>query len=93
MELWDAYDEGLNKIDGIVLIRGEQIPNECFRLVCEIIVKHKDGSYLIMQRDKRKHLGGMWDRNHHSVFFVTSLHYKIPHSLKLGNSSYLMCVK
>lgn len=56
MELWDAYDEGLNKIDGSVLVRGEQIPNECFHLVCEIIVKHKDGSYLIMQRDKRKHL-------------------------------------
>lgn len=61
MELWDAYDEGLNKIDGSVLVRGEQIPNECFHLVCEIIVKHKDGSYLIMQRDKRKHLGGMWE--------------------------------
>ena len=33
MELWDAYDEGLNKIDGSVLVRGEQIPNECFHLV------------------------------------------------------------
>lgn len=61
MELWDAYDEGLNKTDGSVLVRGDQIPNGCFHLVCEIIVKHKDGSYLIMQRDKRKHLGGMWE--------------------------------
>ena len=61
MELWDAYDERLNKIDGVVLIRGEQIPYDCFHLVCEIIVKHKDGSYLIMQRDTRKHLGGMWE--------------------------------
>lgn len=61
MELWDAYDERLNKIDGVILIRGEQIPYDCFHLVCEIIVKHKDGSYLIMQRDTRKHLGGMWE--------------------------------
>ena len=61
MELWDAYDERLNKIDGVVLIRGEQIPYDCFHLVCEIIVKHKDGNYLIMQRDTRKHLGGMWE--------------------------------
>lgn len=61
MELWDAYDERLNKIDGVVLVRGEQIPSNCFHLVCEIIVKHKDGHYLIMQRDKRKHLGGMWE--------------------------------
>ena len=61
MELWGAYDERLNKIDGVVLIRGEQIPYDCFHLVCEIIVKHKDGSYLIMQRDTRKHLGGMWE--------------------------------
>ncbi len=60
MELWDAYDESLNKIDDVVLIRGEQIPSNCFHLVCEIIVKHKDGSYLIMQRDNRKHFGGMW---------------------------------
>lgn len=61
MELWDAYDESLNKIDDVVLIRGEQIPSNCFHLVCEIIVKHKDGSYLIMQRDNRKHFGGMWE--------------------------------
>ena len=61
MELWDAYDESLNKIDDVVLIRGGQIPSNCFHLVCEIIVKHKDGSYLIMQRDNRKHFGGMWE--------------------------------
>ena len=61
MEFWDAYDEKSNKIDGVTLIRGEQIPDNCFHLVSEIIVKHRDGSYLIMQRDKRKHLGGMWE--------------------------------
>ena len=61
MEKWDAYDGHLNKIEGLTLIRGEEIPDGIFHLCCEIIVKHNDGTYLLMQRDKRKHLGGMWE--------------------------------
>ena len=61
MEIWDAYDSKLNKIDGLTLVRGEQIPDGYFHLCSEIIVRHTDGTYLIMQRDKRKHLGGMWE--------------------------------
>ena len=61
MEIWDAYDEKFNKIDGVSLIRDKKIPDGYFHLVCEIIVRHADGTYLIMQRDKRKHLGGMWE--------------------------------
>lgn len=61
MEKWDAYDSKLNKIEGVTLIRGEQIPEGSFHLCSEIIVRHTDGSYLIMQRDKRRHLGGMWE--------------------------------
>ncbi len=61
MEIWDAYDSKLNKIDGMTLVRGEEIPDGYFHLCSEIIVRHTDGSYLIMQRDKRKHLGGMWE--------------------------------
>ena len=61
MEIWDAYDNKLNKIDGMTLVRGESVPEGYFHLCSEIIVRHIDGSYLIMQRDKRKHLGGMWE--------------------------------
>ncbi|MDE7390731.1 MAG: NUDIX hydrolase [Lachnospiraceae bacterium] len=61
MELWDAYDEDLNKIKNMALIRGERIPNGIFHLVCDIIVKHTDESYLLMQRDSRKNFGGMWE--------------------------------
>lgn len=61
MELWDAYDEDFNKIKNMTLIRGERIPRGVFHLVCDIIVKHTDGSYLLMQRDRRKHFGGMWE--------------------------------
>lgn len=61
MEIWDAYDKDFNKIEGVFLIRGEPIPDKCFHLVSDIIVQHNDGSYLLMQRDARKHLGGMWE--------------------------------
>ena len=30
MEIWDAYDAKLNKIDEISLIRGEEIPDGRF---------------------------------------------------------------
>lgn len=61
MELWDAYDKAFRKIDGMTLIRGEVIPDGCCHLVCDVIVRHTDGSYLLMQRDPRKHFGGMWE--------------------------------
>jgi 8-oxo-dGTP pyrophosphatase MutT (NUDIX family) len=53
MEIWDVY-----KIDGSFagydLIRGELIPKGLYHLVSEILVKHVDGSYLLMQRDFNK---------------------------------------
>ena len=61
MEQWDAYDESFNLIEGITLTRGERIDNGLYHLVCDIIVQHADGEYLIMQRDARKHYGGMWE--------------------------------
>ncbi len=60
MELWDAYDKDFKKIQGVTLIRGEEIPEGFFHLVCDIIVRHIDGSYLIMKRDKSKRRGGAW---------------------------------
>lgn len=61
MEKWDAYDRHLNKIDNLTLLRGDVIPEGVFHLVCDIIVKHTDGTYLLMQRDHMKHLGRMWE--------------------------------
>ena len=61
MEKWDAYDAQLNKIEGVTLVRGEQIPDGTYHLVCNVLVKHVDGSILIMQRDLRKKYGGMWE--------------------------------
>ncbi|MCH5180167.1 MAG: NUDIX hydrolase [Erysipelotrichales bacterium] len=61
MELWDAYNEHFEKIENKTLVRGEKIPEGLFHLVCDIIVKHVDETYLLMQRDYRKHYGGMWE--------------------------------
>lgn len=61
MELWDAYDANFNKMEGKTLVRGEPIPQGLCHLVCDVIVRHTDGSYLLMQRDPRKHYGGMWE--------------------------------
>lgn len=60
-EIWDAYDENFNLIDGVTLKRGEKISDGVYHLVSDIIVRHTDGDYLIMQRDARKHYGGMWE--------------------------------
>lgn len=61
MEIWDAYDEKLNIIAGRSLVRGEPIPDGCYHLVSDVLVRHVDGSYLLMKRDERKNLGGMWE--------------------------------
>lgn len=54
MELWDAYRED-GTLAGCNLVRGEAIPDGLFHLVSEIIVRHEDGMFLLMQRDFKKH--------------------------------------
>ncbi len=53
MEIWDGYlkDGTLANVD---LVRGEPIPEGLYHMVCEILVQHRDGDYLLMQRDFRK---------------------------------------
>ncbi len=60
-ELWDAYDRNFNKIDGVTVVRGEPIPKGIYILSCDIIVRHTDGTYLLMKRDPGKIYGGMWE--------------------------------
>lgn len=61
MELWDGY-----LVDGTLanrdLVRGEPIPNGLYHLVCEILVRHLDGDYLLMRRDvKKPNYGGYYE--------------------------------
>jgi 8-oxo-dGTP pyrophosphatase MutT (NUDIX family) len=53
MEIWDAYKED-GSLAGCDLIRGEIIPDGLFHLVSEVIVRHTDGDFLVMQRDYNK---------------------------------------
>lgn len=61
VELWDAYDKEFNKTSNMTLVRGEPLADGFYHLVGEIIVKHTDGTYLLMQRDFAKKYGGMWE--------------------------------
>ena len=61
MEIWDAYLPN-GTLAGCDLIRGEPIPNGLYHLVSEILVRHADGEYLLMQRDPRKpNYGGYFE--------------------------------
>lgn len=53
MEQWDVYDQSGNKLPGY-LVRDQPIPQGCYHLVAEVLVRHTDGSYLLMQRSLKK---------------------------------------
>ena len=53
MEIWDAFFPDGTKA-GIDLVRGEPVPEGLCHMVCDILVKHEDGDYLLMQRDWNK---------------------------------------
>lgn len=49
MEKWNAYTRD-GKLTEQVLIRGEAVPEGLYHLVCEVLVRHADGSYLCTKR-------------------------------------------
>ena len=63
MELWDAYNAQFEQIEGMTLVRGEedQIPPGIYHLICDVLVRHADGTFLLMQRDPRKPFPMMWE--------------------------------
>lgn len=61
MELWDAYLPDGTKA-GVDLVRGEPIPPQYRHAVAEILVMHRDGTFLLTQRDLRKpNYPGCWE--------------------------------
>ena len=61
MELWDARDRDGNLV-GCDLIRGETISDGLYHMVCEVIVRHTDGEFLLMQRDfSKNHYPGLYE--------------------------------
>ena len=53
MEIWDLYTAGGEKT-GETIRRGEKLPEGRCHLVCEMLVRHADGSYLLMRRSPEK---------------------------------------
>lgn len=53
MEIWDAYLQD-GSLAGRDLNRGEPIPEGLYHLVSEVLVRHRDGEYLLMQRSFEK---------------------------------------
>ena len=53
MEFWDAYTRDVLPT-GKTLVRGEPIPDGLYHIVCEVLVRHTDGSYLCMKRAMSK---------------------------------------
>lgn len=61
MEIWDAYYADGTKA-GVDLVRGEPVPDGLYHLVSEILVRHRDGNYLLMQRSFEKpNYPGCWE--------------------------------
>lgn len=59
MELWDArYADG--SLAGFDLIRDRAIPDGYYHLVVEVIVRHVDGTFLLVQRDHTKQIFPGW---------------------------------
>ena len=53
MEIWDGYKSD-GTLAGIDLVRGEPIPDGIYFMTVEILVRHADGEYLLMERDHAK---------------------------------------
>ena len=61
MEIWDAYLQDGTKA-GIDLVRGEPVPEGLYHLVSEVLVRHEEGDYLLMQRSFEKpNYPGFWE--------------------------------
>lgn len=54
MEMWDLYDKNEVKTGQTITKRFGGIPDGYFHIVVETLVKHTDGTYLVMQRDFNK---------------------------------------
>ena len=61
METWDLYTAEGQKT-GRTMTRGEKVPEGYFHLVCDVLVQHTDGTYLLMKRCGTKRVyPGWWE--------------------------------
>ena len=61
MEIWDLYDRN-GSPTGETAVRGEALPAGRYHIVCETLLRHADGSFLLMRRDPEKPIHpGEWE--------------------------------
>ena len=61
MEIWDLYRKDGTPA-GCELVRGQPMPKGLFHIVSGVVVRHTDGTYLLMQRDLHKDgWPGLWE--------------------------------
>ena len=63
MERWDLYDEEGNRTgETWERARAGEIPRGRYHVVCDVLVRHADGDFLLTQRDPRKDMyPGCWE--------------------------------
>ena len=63
MELWDLYDEDGQKTgETWPRARAMEIPEGKYHIVCDILIRHRDGEFLLTLRDERKEVyPGCWE--------------------------------
>ena len=63
MEIWDLYDEeGRRTGETWERSRMKEIPEGRYHLVCDILIRHRDGTFLLTLRDSRKEaFPGCWE--------------------------------
>lgn len=60
MEILDLYDENRIKT-GKTYIRGEQMPDDTYRLIVHLLIFDDWGNLLIQKRQKTKSMANLWD--------------------------------
>ena len=63
MEIWDLYDEQGNKTgETWERARANEIPEGRYHIVCDVLIRHQDGEFLLTLRDSRKEMfPGCWE--------------------------------
>ena len=55
MEIWDLYDEQGNRTgETWERSRAREIPEGKYHIVCDVLIRHRDGEFLLTLRDPRK---------------------------------------
>ena len=61
METWDLYTADGQRT-GMTMTRGEKVPEGYFHMVCDVLIRHTDGDYLLMLRSREKKVyPGRWE--------------------------------